>query len=102
MVEIDEEMSEYADDQSELGEVTDTPVVGESAITPEDPAISSSLSQAVQLVSFCEDELLKNDALFIDNLSKLLQTRSNTSNAFIPHLNAPKVQYINARRSVKK
>ena len=27
MVEIEDEMSEYADDQSELGEVTDTPVV---------------------------------------------------------------------------
>ena len=102
MVEIEDEMSEYADDQNEPGEVTDTPVVGESAITPEDPPISSSSSQAVQLASFCEDELLKNDALFIDNLGKLLQTGSNTSNAFTPHLNALKVKYINARRSVKK
>lgn len=55
----------------------------------------------VELAPLCEDEDLKKDAKFVDELGALLQD-SETSSKFLPHLTGIQRQYIAARRQIKK
>ena len=107
VMEINAEVDEYADDLDEESgstvhaERVDDKAVTETAVDQEDKETSSS-SQPLQLASFCQGEELKSDALFVDQMGDLLRTGSNTSTIFLPHLNAFKRQYVDAKRSLKK
>ena len=63
-------MKDYAEKEAQVEEQ----VVEESSTSVED----ASASHPPQLYAFCEDEKLKNDAMFIDKLGDLLSSESNT------------------------
>ena len=89
------------DDSNLKAAVTSEAVAtGEQNIIP--PAATKAIPATIMLADLCEDDSdLHKDAVFLDQLWKLLSDAEITKN-FHPHLTSFKRNYITARRSVKK
>ena len=99
--EEDDEDSDDGERSEDQDTVTSEAVAtGEQNIIP--PAATKAIPAPIMLADLCEDDSdLHKDAVFLDQLGKLLSDAETTKN-FRPHLTSFKRNYITARRSVKK